>query len=740
MPHYFDDAFTQVGSAELKPIVKTWGGDYKMRKDECIAYMRAALKDPEKIKATLAKLQPWELNVLAIVKKFAGSIQIKNLEIHAMMSGLYPQRPPERYSKSPIDTLYRCGLLLPAHSAHAAYYRGAGYEATGCYCDDRILAQVGHAIYQPLDIQPETLTGETHFRSAKSVIMELMSLLQSIETLGGLNFTQSKTIRVSDETKLRRAMKWEDNSLEIDGFHFPSPLKAWLEVLTFSKLVKKAAENHLVLAESPASFAKRPMFRQTNLLMESFVNLQGWYEREGREQGYTNTSNIPTGRMVLALGLLALPFTADGFFSIQKFEQALFQRIGYHFSFGYIPSYPYFFRETPQEQQAKVEAWKQTVRANWVKDTIPWFVSMLTTWLYYLGLVELVMDGDTLSGFRLTELGRDTFHPELATAKPAESSSPASTEPAWVMQPNFDIVVYMDKAAPVQLAFLERCAERTDAHKHTAHYRLTRESIYRGLESGLTLEEIINTLQRGSQTELSQNILVELREWASLRERILLRRGASLLEFSSPQELNARMAQGLKGRVVAERFLLLDSAKAVPGWTIINYAQPLPQNLTVAETGLLRRASASRDLVTAAQLNQWAESTPDEGWQLTRESVGKAVKSGKKLSELLNLLNSRVIPGKPVGNYMPPPPPIPPLLELALRAWAGKAYPVELEEVILMRCPNEKIFQAVVSSPLMKPLLKGHQFPDLLFADPTQLETLLQRLEWLGWKVSDRAS
>ena len=93
---------------------------------------------------------------------------------------------------------------------------------------------------------------------------------------------------------------------------------------------------------------------------------------------------------------------------------------------------------------------------------------------------------------------------------------------------------------------------------------------------------------------------------------------------------------------------------------------------------------------------------------------------------MLNLLNLRL-------KYA-----LPALLGLALRSWAGATFPVELESVIVLRCPQEQVFKIIISSPLMTAFLKGYIYPDLLFVDPEQLEALRYRLDWLGWKISDR--
>jgi len=161
------------------------------------------------------------------------------------------------------------------------------------------------------------------------------------------------------------------------------------------------------------------------------------------------------------------------------------------------------------------------------------------------------------------------------------------------------------------LAFLERHAERTQTHSHTAHYRLTRQSVYTGLESGTTLADLFDGLKAGAQTELPQNVMVELREWASLRERIVLHRTTSLLEFATPEALQSA-AKGMPWRVVNERFLLIEQKPENIAWPAgfdfahINYAGPLPKNLSITEHGQIHLKHIVPDLIIADQLDQWA--------------------------------------------------------------------------------------------------------------------------------------
>ncbi len=728
MPRYFDNDLPRVNADKIKPMVKLWGGvPTKMSKYDCIDFIVASLKDPQKVREAIERLEPWERNALAIIKRMGGVIQNSTLKVGIFASGLHPRRT-YGYREDFIDALFRRGLIL-ATGSYSPDSISENYGSGGVlYTDERLLAQVGLPEYLPLEIQPTTASGEIHFRRPSAVALDVMGMLQAIENMGGLKLTQNGTVRVNDEVKLRKAMRWDEKGMEVDGFLFPNPVQAWLSAFSYSDLLKKTTDGQLSLKESPEQFARRSFGEQIRLLLEGFLRTRTWWEIPDKSNYFdSDGKGRSQGRLALTIALTALPLNHEAVYSLKDFEQALYNRIGEDFALDYPPHRPYAYSsDNAAKQQQELLAWQQSTRANWLKQEVPWLVGAFTTWLYFLGLVEFLVDHGKLAGFRLTEVGRATFHPELATVSTEEAHLPVSTQPAWVVQPNFDLIVYLDRVSAPQLAFLERHAERTEAHRHTAHYRLTRESVYRGLESGTTLDELVATLQTGSQTELSQNILVELREWASLRERIILRRSARLMEFPSPQALKAGMAQGLTGTVVAERFLLLTAESLASGWTTINYAQPLPKNLTATETGLIQWKRGSHDLMTAAQLNQWADPTDDDGWQLTRESVTEALKPGRKISELLTLLNLRLKPA------------LPPLLELALRSWAGAIYPVQLESVIVLRCPQEQVFKVILTSPLMTGFMKGYIYPDQLLVDPEQLEALRHRLEWLGWKISKR--
>lgn len=727
MPHFFDDDLPRIGASGIKQFAKTWGGNSKMRKDECIACISAGLKDPERVRAAIASLEPWERNALALIKRMGGTVHNTVLKTGLLASGLHPRRTFS-HKEEFVEHLFRRGLLLAAGSYGPEHVTG-GYGNTTLYSDDRLLAHIGQPECLPLAIQPKQFPGEVHSRRPPTVALDIMGLLQAVDNIGGLKLTLNGSVRASDESKFSKAMHWGKDSLDVDGFLFPNPTQAWLESLRYSGILMDMGDSLLNLAASPSVFARQPFGDQIRVLMEGVIRTKNWWETPPESRRLTidlDGKGRQLGRLALSLALTALPVHLDAYFPIDKFEQSLYNRIGEDFALDYPPSRPnFYYVSTPEEQKKELAVWQEKTRTKWLKQEYPWIIGVFTTWLYFLGLVALVMDGGKLVGFRLTDIGQQTFHPELASPADLEIASPAQAQPAWVVQPNFDIIVYLDLVSAPQLAFLEHIAERTQSHRNTAHYQLTRDSVYRGLESGTTLDELITTLQADSQVELSQNVIVELREWASLRDRIILRKFAKVLEFPTPQALQSGLSSGLQGKIIAERFLLLTSAQPVGDWKSINYATALPKNLTAAEKGLIHWKRSPDDLFTAATLNQWAQPMDADHWQLTQESVTTALKPGRKITELMNFLNLRLV-------FQPP------LLDLALRSWAHVIYPVELETVIILKCPEEKVFQVIQSSPLMLSYFWGYIYPSLLFVIPERIDSLRQQLQWLGLQVTEQ--
>ena len=101
--------------------------------------------------------------------------------------------------------------------------------------------------------------------------------------------------------------------------------------------------------------------------------------------------------------------------------------------------------------------------------------------------------------------------------------------------------------------------------------KLTPESIYRGLEGGLTTEAMLDRLGKHSSRPLPAGVAEALRTWASRRDRVTYHGSATLVEFASPEELEAAFApvpESGEGRVppvrITDRLLLVEDEASIP--------------------------------------------------------------------------------------------------------------------------------------------------------------------------------
>jgi len=349
-----------------------------------------------------------------------------------------------------------------------------------------------------------------------------------------------------------------------------------------------------------------------------------------------------------------------------------------------------------------------------------------------LGIVELGWDSqsdasnqnEAIVSFRVTELGQIILHPELAA-----SFVEMAPQPAWIVQPNFELLVYVDEVAPSQMIFLDRYADRLDIQQHTARYRLTRESVYRGLERGGSLDDFLAALQTGTKVPVPQNVEIDLQQWGKLREQITLRRDTQMIEFADFQSMQTAMNQGLSGKILGDRFLLIEpNTPAIDAWIkqTIRYDQPFDRCLKITETGEVTQTKSVKDLLLDTQLQRWMEKRSSKSWALTQASVSKAAQSGHKASDILDFLDARRTDE------------LPPLLRVALTAWAGRPPTLEMADVVVLRCTNADVFNAIAQSERLRSRFVTQLSPDLLLVDRSQLKQLKQDLEWLGIQPLDQ--
>ena len=721
----FDSYLSQLAQPIVQDMVKSWGFSGKTAKSDCMAAITRGLRDPKRIQQLIAGLKPYAQLALELAKIQGGKVSVRSVMLTAALLGFEQPDLKNRFGNEAIayaHELIRSGVFIAITHSTDGYY-GYGLNFEQLVSDERILEQVGEPNFPALDLKETAAPTISSYRRPASVVLTILGFMQTISGLGGLKLTKSGTPQVNSLRKLMKAQRWEEDGTEIDGFWFPQPTLALTAASAYSgMLTPNADDTQLDLAAPIEAFANRPYPVQVSQMLVGLSVAGEW--AEWTASGFFDASSYIEARQVLLLVLRLLPSGQSAWFSLDELEKFLFDRIGDRFSLtGFIPSQ---FRSVDVDPEESVKRWRQQRRKDWQEREKHWFCYALSTWLYLLGIVELGWNSrsessnqnEAIVSFRLTELGQMILHPELAA-----SFVEMAPQPAWIVQPNFELLVYVNEVAPSQMIFLDRYADRLDIQQHTAHYRLTRESVYRGLERGGSLEEFLTALRTGAKVPVPQNVEIDLQQWGGLREQITLRRETQMIEFADYQAMQTAMTQGVSGKILGDRFLLIDKTTSAIEALIkqkIHYNQPLARCLKIGETGEVTQTKSVHDLLLEPQLQRWMEKGLDKTWSLTQASVARAAQAGNKASDILDFLEARRTDE------------LPPLLKVALTAWVGRPPTLEMAEIIVLRCTNWEVFDAIARSEVLRSRFVARLSPDLLLVDRSQLKKLKKDLEWLG--------
>lgn len=715
----YESLIARLRSAELKKIAQRWGGSNQTRKDENLALILAGLRDPERVREMVARLPDMDRLALGRLREAGGRIDGGALMAGLRMSGVEMPRSRtwhDRTDRQLLRSLIERGTILRLTDSDPTYIDD--YSHPILTADARLLAAVTLPQIAPLQLAAAAAPTAVLARRPATVGMELAGIYQAIDTLGGLQLTKAGDLRANETRRLARALKWPEDALVTDGQRLLQPVAALTAALAKSPTLEQVGDR--VMVRDPAALASRSYAQQVADLLRGFLSTTKWRE-DGDEHNYAvYDARYPAMRTALVVALTALPAGDGPFFAIDDLSTAIFDRVGEHLSLSFRPHAPYFFDRSPAVVSQAEAEWRTKLRADWQKLERPWIERALTSWVFFLGLIELGLEGDRPVSLRLSDLGRAVLRGEDGDQGDAQPS-----DAAWVVQPDFEVLVYLDHATPAQVAFVEGHAERAQVQAHIARYRFTRDSVQRGLQSGTTLDQLLATLDAGASAALPQNVQTTLREWAAQHQRITLRRSGSVLEFPSAAARDVALQAGLAGTAVGERFILVEGSASELPYSRIDYAHALPACLSANEDGTLRLSRKAPDLLLRPQLGRWAEPVDDTSWRLTADSVARAIRAGGTITGLLAWLRERLIH-----------PPLP-LLVLVLRSWAGKPPAVDLAAVVVLRCKHAESFAAIAGSALLAPYLRGVLAPDLLLVDSAQLPALRERLAWAGLAISD---
>lgn len=528
--------------------------------------IRLTLSEPRNVDDLVARLHPTELALLQEARRYGGVVNGWTLYVYARLRGLNPPtqsmstssnylfrdyQPASYTGASLIWSLLADGLLFPVKVPNPwisdsgySYYKAQWELFPGApghllVADPRLLTRLPLAPRPPAPALPSepASTPAPGLGVLMRVRLSLAEVLRVVDHLGGLALTKNGE---PSKASLKRILKDLEN-LKDPGM--------WLGiVMQLGLLIPDRSGERLVPYRAGRQELNRlPPREFAGLLLNILPRL------DTAEDARYRLTNPYTLRACLLELLRELRGPVRERALKKQAEQVIPSEL------RTSRTYDYYGRQGKQE----VGKWDA------------WFAATLRGVLVDFGLLSVQEDpaqGDALL------IPSPVLRGEFGTVA-------SEAGPAWVLQPNFELLVYPAHLQPEHFALLS-AAEAVRIDEQTATYRLTRDSVYTALESGLEVSDLLSGLEAGSATPLAPAMRRTVQDWAARRERLVLHQHATLLEYPTPAERDTALNKGKGGVAVGDTFLLLDAGRTPPvGTSILKYDAPPSKPLIFKDSG-----------------------------------------------------------------------------------------------------------------------------------------------------------
>lgn len=726
-----------LGSDALKRGARFWVGKEAgtYNKEKCIAALTRTANGDDAASRVLPALSEKERHILAIFTRYGPTVPGGVLTAEIYARGL-AQTPPkdkssERYYQSHHEwrrnDLIRglCERLVLIGNSYDVYYSSSySHRYPQLTLHPALMKAVAPAA--PLPWSASRVCAEamgTGRRSSAEVALDLWRVATVLRSMGTWPTVKGDSPSKATRARMRKEVGLRD--AEKDPLSPPDPESLYYELLHSMGLIKFGSQLPWIHEEALERRLQQPPAAQAWHWVRAWLHMPLWQDGIGvvpeRDNPYNPVRIEPSklfhARELLVWALCGVAHSSNRWLDLELFLRDL-RRATQEASFDFYWSR---FAWDPEFEMARKKqqypAGADRMLAFWLDCEAVWAANAIMVTLVTLGLVERGQTADkkTRPCFRLTELGCVVFGaPEVEAAlKPGDTRF-------LTVQPNLEVVAYLESADARQICTLSRFASGTArASGPVQTFVLRRESLYRALESGMTLDEVRAFLIRHGKTELSANIERMLSEWAGRRESLALRMKVALA--LGPAETRTR------GRALNSNVFLLPSiamktaAKEFAGWTILDHEDKPERTWTTDELGSLTTNSGHS--ISQLRLARIADRAA-AGWQITRQSVGRARTSGMTADQILRWLGGHLTAE------------VPALLEVAVRNWTGQQS-VKLSQVQLLRIMQPQAKEALLRSETFRPFWRGHIPPDWFLVRDEHLSEVRGLLERLGFTIGD---
>jgi hypothetical protein len=359
-----------------------------------------------------------------------------------------------------------------------------------------------------------------------------------------------------------------------------------------------------------------------------------------------------------------------------------------------------------------------------------WFEEFLLGAMYQLGAVQVAEDPATGSQVvQLTPHGR--WFLGIGPLPPL----PPVYEKTLYVQPNHEVIVYRQGLSPELIGQLASFC-RWKGVGAALTLELTPESVYRGLELGRTIEEMISILERHSQRTIPHAVVDSMRTWSGRRERIRLYSQCTILEFATEEELDAAVERGVAGDRLSDRLLLVAGDGKVPFDQfrlagVRDYRHPPSVCVQALDDGITWEVDlAKSDLLVERELARFAEplGPPCDGrrrFRILPSSLATAARNGLRPPYVREWFKQRANRDLPAS------------VELMLHASSRSA--VAISNIVLLETESEAVADGIEQHPATRQHISHRVGPKALAVHAGNFELLKLALVQMGIEVNGQA-
>jgi hypothetical protein len=379
---------------------------------------------------------------------------------------------------------------------------------------------------------------------------------------------------------------------------------------------------------------------------------------------------------------------------------------------------------------AELERWILEHHPYWAADSgagTP-IVTFLLGFAYQLKLLQTARDDQGQWVVRLSSVGRWLLG---IGEKP---SDPAPFGGSLLVQPNLEIVAYRQGLTPGMIKRLTGFAVWKNLGA-ACLLQIQPESIYRALETGQTLESIVQTLEQHGLKPTPPPVLELLRTWTCKRERLSVYPSAALFEFANPEDLNEALARGLPGVRLSDRLVAIAAENNVDFRNFRltgtrDYGLPPEKCVDIEDDGVTLTIDLSRsDLLVETELRRFGQflaAPAGNGrpqYRLTASSLAAGQESGLGIRALEEWFTQRT--GQPLT----------PAARLLLTG--PVQLPVELRPQLVLQVGSPDVADGLLQLPDTRPLIKARLGPTALAIAEEDIDELRRRLQELGLSLQN---